>query len=140
MSADRWTVFWVDDEPHWIQTFIDVIGEDDRFVVELRSSFEDAMALVQAGHPVPDLLIWDMIMPRGRGFSAEQTARARKGLRTGVVFFEEFRKRHPDVPMVLLTNVTSSEVLDRYSCPEERSWAWQKDDFIDGEDLLERLI
>jgi CheY-like chemotaxis protein len=58
-----------------------------------------------------DLLILDIMMPPGNAFKDENTLR---GLRTGLFFFERVRSSVPEVPTIILTNVSDPHIAARF--------------------------
>jgi DNA-binding response OmpR family regulator len=122
----RKKILWVDDEPRYIGAFIEAFEEDPRFDLRFARSVDEALALLREDRDfLPDLLICDSVMPE-------------EGRRTGNVFFEMFRQRHPDVPAILFTNVTNAEYLTRVDCPEDNSWAVRKS-ALHPEELVSRI-
>jgi DNA-binding NarL/FixJ family response regulator len=127
------TILWLDDEPHFLAEYANVISSDPRFQLVRESSVDAAMAQIERTDFAPDLLLWDMILPPGQF----DLVRTHRGLRTGEVFLEEFRKRFPDVPAILFTNVSKEEVLQRHGSPRGRSRALRKRDLLPEELLAE---
>ncbi|MFQ5603009.1 MAG: response regulator [bacterium] len=73
-----------------------------------------------------DLLILDIMMPPGSIFKKVDT---REGLRTGVHFFERIRKAAPDLPVIILTNVSDYQLLQRFR-KEDNCNFFRKEDYL----------
>src|SRR4051812_33252938 len=93
-----------------------VIDDEERYmepyIVELRFSgyeviweteTDAALTFFEENYEQIKLLILDIMMPPGESFDHEKT---QKGLRTGVFFYERIRQKRPDLPIIILTNVS----------------------------------
>lgn len=73
---------------------------------------------------MPAVVILDVMMPPGQSFARADTA---EGLRTGLVFYLELRRKWPAVPMIALTHAQLTEgqfdgdpnakVVSKVRCP-----------------------
>lgn len=129
MTPRKRTILWLDDEPYLMSSYADIIRQDPRFDLICERSVDDALVRISQQDFKPDLLLWDMILPPGQ-LGLDKTD---NGLRTGEVFLGEFRRRFPDVPTILFTNVSKADVHQRYNSPECRSRAWRKRDLLPDE-------
>ena len=127
-------ILWVDDEKHFMSSYLDALFDSSEFTVEFVDEAEHAVSLIESGDFVPDVFVWDLIMPPG-SLSLAETDR---GLRTGSIVFRIFRRTYPSIPAILFTNVTDVGILDRYSDPDGLSWAWSKRDFYPSE-FIDRI-
>ena len=61
----------------------------------------------------PDLsaIILDIMMPPGEKYRNEDT---REGLRTGTFLYNDLKSQYPEVPVVVLTNVTDQEIIRQF--------------------------
>jgi CheY-like chemotaxis protein len=56
------------------------------------------------------LILLDIMMPPGAAYELDDT---NDGTITGLLLHDRIRKRYPDVPILVLTNVTAQKLLDR---------------------------
>jgi CheY-like chemotaxis protein len=99
-------IVMLDNEPArigpWLQALQKVHGPDR---VELITTVAAALDRFE-GAPI-DVLVWDLMMPRGpldEGATEYST-------RTGEVLYRRFRERWPGAPAILLTNVLDQSRL-----------------------------
>lgn len=133
--ASERQILWIDDEPYFIEEFIAELRRTGGVHVNVVSDVGAAMDFIE--QQTPRMLIWDMIIPPGI-LGAEKTS---KGLRTGAVFYEMFRRKDAckDVPALLFTNVSRPDVLQLYDSPRNGSWVIQKRELLPGE-FCERVL
>ena len=88
----------------------------DTYVGDLRASGYDAhqertvdegLKFLRENFGQIDVLVLDIMMDEGGNFS---DADIQNGLRTGVFLFEKIRDEHPELPVVILTNVSAEPV------------------------------
>jgi CheY-like chemotaxis protein len=111
-TQQRKIILFVDDEPEWIQAYKDelqilAIGES-----HVIPTIDQADQFLREQSENIVLLILDIMMPPGRVVSSGE---AELGLRTGVKFYEKIRKKMPELPIIVLTNVRDDKVKDRFS-------------------------
>jgi DNA-binding response OmpR family regulator len=108
-----------------------VLIDDDRYNTSLyemgltRQGFrvtvyrdpDEALQALMGEQPGADLVILDLSMPPKGAFREEPT---HGGLATGVLLFDRLRKRHSQLPIVILTNVIQDEILDKLYQGESR--------------------
>lgn len=70
-----------------------------------------------------ELLILDIMMPPGDLINEND---ANGGMRTGVRFYEVVRQMAPELPILILTNVSAHEVQERFD-GEYRCWYIRKE-------------
>lgn len=112
----------------WFQAVRDALGEAH---VELILTVDAALARFDGGRI--DLLVWDLMMPRG-SLDERDT---QYSTRTGEVLYERFRARWPRTPAILLTNVLDHAVLAAYAQPPLSRSARKRDL---GPDALVALV
>ena len=81
------------------------------FDVKQIDSTDDAYNWLKASETMkPALVVIDIMMPRGTFLKEEETDR---GLLSGLFIAYDVRKRFPDVPIIILTNNPTEEVVER---------------------------
>lgn len=90
--------------------------ETKGFKVLVRTSVDDALDIARSPHQPVHILVLDVMMPPGQAFQHENTF---EGMTTGFFLAEAMKNIFPTQPIVLLTNLTSPELLSRF-CPEPR--------------------
>jgi len=104
---------------------IDVIGATD---------VDSGYDMVQAGGF--DVVIVDIMMPPGRYRDRQDNE---KGMRTGIYLIQDIRASFPRLPIIALTNVSMSGVLEPlYGCPFIR--IVQKTEVSASLDALPKLV
>ena len=101
-------ILFVDDEPLRIRPWVKACEDAFNRHVELSTRVEDALDLFEAGAAI-DLLVWDLMMPRGP-FGDPDTE---YGTRTGLLLLARFRESYLDNPAILLTNVRDDALFSR---------------------------
>ena len=91
-------ILFVDDDVHLMASYLDEL-EDDGFTVRVCRSADECLDAVGTTHEL-DAVILDVMMAPG-SFGASMTD---AGMNTGIVLLQELRKRHRDLPVVVLTN------------------------------------
>lgn len=69
---------------------------------------DDALAILAKDRHI-DLIVLDVMMPTGKTFRGHDAAE--RGLRSGVCLAEKIRDEYERIPIVVLTNVASEQVL-----------------------------
>ena len=110
----------VDDEPHRILPWVQALKEAGYAVDQLVSPGEAIRAFdAPVSRDVPDLLIWDLMMPPDDGVDAARTG---QGTRTGLQVYEAYKARNPGGAAILLTHVRDDDLLARHNArPRERA-------------------
>ncbi len=85
-----------------------------------------------------ELLILDIMMPPGALLANVAT---NGGLRTGVRFYESVRQLSPELPILILTNVSDAQVAEHFQ-DEPRCWFLRKEDCLPFElaDEVKRIL
>lgn len=120
-------ILFVDDEPRYSVSYIDFLETAHR--VEYKSKVSDALEFLEARRGDVELLVLDVMMPPGDAFSEEE---ARDGLDTGKRLFERVREGNPDLPVVVLTNVTQVDIANWFE-KQPNCWFYRKRECLPGE-------
>lgn len=130
-------VLFVDDEPEWVESYVDEL-QACAVDARLERSIDQADQFLRENLKHIALLILDIMMPVGRTFAAWETE---LGLRTGVKFYERIRKRMPELPIIMLTNVRDEKVKDRFS-REPLCWFLNKRNTLPHElaDIVQSIL
>lgn len=101
-------VLFVDDEQFAVQDFIDEMNKDGMDV----HFFQSVKAAKEAFEATSfDLLVLDIMMPPG-----PYTKDTPKGMETGLYFLKDFRTRHAMTPVIVLSNISSEEIMAEVGC------------------------
>ena len=106
-------ILFVDDEPWYVDSYVQELklsGYDVHFQ-NCQDGMDTAAEFFERNERQVELLILDIIMPPGSTFQNTDTE---MGLRTGVAFFEQARAVRPDLPVIILTNVSDEHVRERF--------------------------
>lgn len=106
-------ILFVDEESRHMISFVEELRHTG-LEVEFQTGVDAASfawAFLQANAAQIDLLILDVMMPPGVAFKNVDTE---LGIRTGVRFFERARQLLPDLPVIILTNVSDEKVKERF--------------------------
>lgn len=118
-------ILFVDDERRVMDSYsleLAICGYDVRFETKV----DVAIKFFEAHLSEVELLVLDIMMPTGESFKNSSTAR---GLRTGLPFYKRVRQHAPQLPVVILTNVTD-EGIEEYFKKEKHCWFLRKVDFL----------
>lgn len=118
-------ILFVDDERRHISSYVSEL-EELGYRVVCENSVDQALQFLNNNRSNLKLIILDIMMPPGRSFKKMDTD---EGRRTGVYFFEQVKERAPELPVIVLTNVSDDDVLDRLR-DEENCWYFQKKDYL----------
>lgn len=101
------TVLLIDEEKLPLKHYIQVLKNTGFKALQCYDT-DKCLELIERG--IPDLvaILLDVMMPPGRRFAKEET---QNGLITGVLLYKEIRRLCPDVPVIVLTNVSDAETL-----------------------------
>lgn len=123
----------IDDEKREMDSYVQelqLVGYEVRFEKDV----DLALGFFEEHGAEVDLLVLDIMMPSGSRFKEVDTSR---GLRTGLLVYEWLRERAPDLPCLILTNVSKEDVADRFRT-EEMCWFLLKEDYMPFE-LAEKV-
>lgn len=118
-------ILFVDDERRVMDSYsleLALCGYDVRFETKV----DVAINFFEAHLNQIDLLVLDIMMPTGESFKNSNTT---GGLRTGLPFYKRVRQRTPQLPVVILTNVTD-EGIEEFFKKEKHCWFLRKVDFL----------
>lgn len=106
-------ILMVDDEPKYVEPYLEELkmrfGDDS---VWFFNTVDAGWKQLESDPTGVDLLILDIMMAPGKTFEGEQT---NHGLRTGVKMYEAIRRRMPELPVIILTNVTDENVAKGFT-------------------------
>jgi CheY-like chemotaxis protein len=101
-------IVFVDDEPRAIDAFHEELKEKG-YDVKFFARVDEAWNFIEQNHGEIQLLILDIMMPAGSKIEDKEKG---NGLRTGLSFFGESKKRFPSIPIVIFSNVTDHETIE----------------------------
>jgi CheY-like chemotaxis protein len=101
-------ILFVDDENRRAQLYLDELRQSG-FDTELLTETDGALAYLRQNQDI-DVLILDIMMPPGIYFAGKTD----QGLNTGVVLYDEIRGIRPNLPVIILTNVSDKHVAQKF--------------------------
>ena len=122
----------VDDEARQVDSYVEELRLSGYEVV-LQDDVDDALRFVEEKQKEVTLLILDIIMPPGQLGDAD----TRKGLRSGLKFFDVVRRFAPTLPVLILTNVSDPHAAGRFR-GEALCWFLMKEECLPYE-LVEEV-
>jgi CheY-like chemotaxis protein len=105
------TVLIVDEDKTPMQYYVDAF-EMEGFSVERCFSPDTAEKFLQKEPADLAAIILDIMMPPGERYKHKDT---KDGLITGFFLYQDFKKKYPNVPIVILTNVANPETLKLFT-------------------------
>jgi two-component system C4-dicarboxylate transport response regulator DctD len=117
-------IVMVDDEMRWMDSYKREL-ELSGYQVSFHRNVDGALTFLQQSAEQVDILILDIMMPAGSAFEDENTD---SGLRTGMFFFERVREIAPDLPVMILTNVSDERQAERFD-REKKCRFLRKEDY-----------
>ena len=99
-------ILLIDDEPRYVEAYRDELAQAG-YRVHLIADVDTAFAFLGDQGAEVELVILDIMMPPGCVF---RNADTEKGWRTGVHLYRQVRSTAPDLPFIILTNVSDREV------------------------------
>lgn len=118
-------ILFVDDEKREMDSYVKEL-DFSGYKVSFQNDVDDALMFFEENLNRIDLLILDIMMPPGSSFKNVDTE---LGLRTGVHFYESIRQKTPDLPVMILTNVSDKRVAERFR-REHKCWFFRKEDYF----------
>lgn len=103
-------ILFVDDESREIDSFVRELQSSGHDIV-FHHTVDAALAFFDSNRAAIRLLILDIMMPPGSAFEKDDT---QMGLRTGIRFYERIREAAPDLPVILFTNVSEPQVIEKF--------------------------
>lgn len=130
-------ILMIDDEPRHMDSYrreLEYSGYD----VEYFTSVDEALRALPARQEQVELMILDIMMPPGAAFKDVDT---QEGLRTGERLFERVRATLPNLPVMILTNVSRARLEGRFK-RERACRLLQKEEYLPFElaEEVEKLI
>lgn len=107
-------IIFVDDEIEYIEVYAEDLKvaakekDSDLLNVLTFDKLDDAYQYIEINGNNIDIVILDIMMPGGEKFYRKD--RDPMGLKSGFYFYQEVRKKYPDLDIRLFTNVTDSEM------------------------------
>jgi CheY-like chemotaxis protein len=120
-------ILFVDDELRWVATYLEELQYS--YEVYFEANVDDAFRSFEESKLEIDLLILDLMMDHGKLFGKEETE---LGLKTGILFYEKVRALAPELPIIILTNISDKKVAERFH-REEKCWFMRKRDCLPHE-------
>lgn len=128
-------VVFIDDDEGPMERYQDALN-DEGYEVERFINLIAALNYIWTTSDVPALWLVDVMMPiEDPNFILEGgqslLAAATLGLASGRVLFREIRKRFPNAPVILLTNVATPDILNAIEAEmDENAWCESKMSFV----------
>ena len=123
-------ILFIDDEARHMRSHLDELELSD-FDVEFKQSVDEALDFFEDNFAQIELIILDIMMPPGNRFKNIDS-----GLRTGVHIYDKIRPAAPDLPIIILTNVSEEELAKRFH-GEKNCWFMRKEEYLPFELLSE---
>jgi CheY-like chemotaxis protein len=101
-------ILFIDDEKRRMDSYVLEL-KISQYSVIFEQNVDCAIKLFEDHKENINLIILDMMMPTGTVFKNDQTE---KGMRTGLCFYKFVRKHKPDLPIIIFTNVSGSDLPD----------------------------
>lgn len=118
-------ILFVDDESRYVDSYIQELkSPPHNYEVEYYNEVDTALEFLGSHLDQIELLILDIILPPGSAFEDVDTE---SGLRTGVAFFERARAMRPDLPVIILTNVSDEQVREGFISKDKCTYLRKED-------------
>lgn len=118
-------ILFIDDEGRRMDSYVREL-ELSKYDVSFQYNVDVSLAFFEKNLPQIDLIILDIMMPPGSSFKDVDT---NLGLRTGVRFYEKIRQKAPELPVIILTNVSDEQLAERFR-EEEKCRFLRKEDYL----------
>jgi CheY-like chemotaxis protein len=102
-------ILFIDDDRRTMKSYVQELEFCD-YQVKFEFDIDDAFHFYENNREHIQIVILDIMMPVGEKFSNQMAAE--DGLRTGICFYEKVREDQPNLPVIILTNVSSAELSD----------------------------
>jgi DNA-binding response OmpR family regulator len=120
-------ILFVDDEKRYMSNYCDELRESlPDYEILCMYKVDDALSTLRENVDRIELLILDIMMPPGTGFSGADTM---AGLRTGIHFYELTRQIKPSMNVIIFTNISDPSV-EHYFDEEEKCLFLRKEDHL----------
>jgi CheY-like chemotaxis protein len=124
-------ILFIDDEPRFVDSCALYLRDIGQFDIDLVANVDEAMNRLDTDNNI-QLAILDIMMPPGNKFKDIDT---KKGLRTGEFLYKEIRKNHPNLPIIVFTNVSNPDVKEIFKddtlCKFMEKSQYRLGDFLD---------
>jgi CheY-like chemotaxis protein len=104
------TVLLIDDERLPMSYYARAL-EKEGFAVKQFYDPDAVFDFIEHKNPRVDAIILDIMMLPGKRYENENT---NEGLATGTYLYKDLRQQYPDVPFIVLTNVSHQQTLMRF--------------------------
>ena len=118
-------ILFVDDERRHTSDFVREL-EESGYQISFQSNVDLALQFLEESENDIELMILDIMMPPGKRFRDVDTD---EGLRTGVYLYERAREIRPELPVIILTNVSDEELEVQFR-REANCWYFQKKHYL----------
>ena len=118
-------ILFVDDEIRHTSNFVLEL-EARGYQISFQSDVDLALQFLEENQNDIELMILDIMMPPGKSFRDVDTD---EGLRTGVYLYERAREISPELPVIILTNVSDVELEVQFQ-KEANCWYFQKKHYL----------
>ncbi len=130
-------ILMIDDEPEYTLSYKEEL-ELSGYQVAFRRDVDAALEFLREHREQIELVILDIMMAPGRALAGVDT---QNGLRTGVHLFDMIKEQVPEVPIIVLTNVSDRKVA-AYFRSRENCRFLRKEDYLPFElvDEISRIL
>jgi len=130
-------ILLVDDERRYMVSYLEEL-KFSTYKIEYRKDVSVALNFLKEHLQEIELLILDIMMPPSSLFKNEDT---NGGLRTGIQFFELIRSIAPELPVLILTNVSGADV-EKYFYAQPNCWYIRKENCLPFElvDEIDQIL
>jgi DNA-binding NarL/FixJ family response regulator len=135
-------IVFIDDEPRFMDSYVDYLNNFSDYKVKEISSVDEAAIFLgnEANSTDLQLLIIDVMMPPGETFKSVDT---KKGLRTGEFLYYKIREEHPQLPIIIFTNVSDPEFKKKFESEKMFRFMRKEDyrlkEFLEEIDLMVKM-
>jgi len=128
-------ILFIDDELRSMGSFI----EELRFSydVTFKDNIDSGWEFLTKNYDKVELIIVDMMMPLGDQFK-DRFKETNGGLRTGHYFYKKVREKYSFLPIILFTNFSVDDELEKIIDKDKKSMFLHKPDWLPHE-LVEKI-
>jgi CheY-like chemotaxis protein len=102
-------ILFIDDEKRFADSYICYLRDISQFNIDMAADVDEAIDRLNKDNNDIELVVMDIMMPPGNVFKGIDT---KKGLRTGQFLYEKIRDSHPNLPIVVFTNVSDPDAKE----------------------------
>ncbi len=103
-------ILFVDDDAYYVHSYLEEL-RDSGFAPLYEAKVSGAMRLLEDRSFAVSLIVTDIMMASGGVFRDDTMF----DLRTGFAFYDWIRQRAPQLPIIVLTNVPSDDVDNKFA-------------------------